>query len=172
MEHELICRDRVLTAALVREGDGWRLETDGAAVAVELLEQRDGRLELRVDGRRRTVYAVRDGDRVLVFMAGRTWELRERDPDAPPDDGPGGGPRVTAEMPGKVVKVLVAPGQTVAAGEPLLVLEAMKMETEVAAGVAGTVAAVHVAPGQTVAVEELLVEIEPAAAPEGADGDG
>ena len=168
MRHELTCRDRLLTAELVRDGEAYRLAWDDGTAAVAVLEGRDGRLELLVDGRRHTVHAVRDGDRVLVFCDGRSWELRERDPDAAGDDGPGGGPRVTAEMPGKVVKVLVTPGQAVAPGEPLLVLEAMKMETEVAAGIAGTVAAVHVSAGQTVALDELLVEI----APEGEAADG
>ncbi len=162
MRHELICRGRTLAVELTRDGDGHLLQLEDRRVPVEVLESRDGRLELLVDGRRRTAYAVRDGGRVLVFCDGRTWEVQEADDDADTDQGgPVGGPRITAEMPGKVVKVLVEPGRRVAAGEAVLVLEAMKMETEIAAGVAGIVAAVHVTAGQTVAQDELLVEIDP-----------
>jgi biotin carboxyl carrier protein len=62
----------------------------------------------------------------------------------------GGDKIVKSPMPGRVVKVLVAKGDSVAAGQGLFVLEAMKMENEVRARVAGTVAEVHVAAGATV----------------------
>jgi pyruvate carboxylase subunit B len=70
---------------------------------------------------------------------------------------------VTTSMPGTVVEVLVAEGDTVKAGDPVLVSEAMKMETEIQAPVAGTVRAIHVAKGETVNPDETLIEIEPAA---------
>jgi pyruvate carboxylase subunit B len=66
-------------------------------------------------------------------------------------------------MPGTVVEVLVAEGDAVKAGDPVLVSEAMKMETEIQAPVAGTVRAIHVAKGETVNPDETLIEIEPAA---------
>jgi pyruvate carboxylase subunit B len=67
---------------------------------------------------------------------------------------------VTPSMPGTIVDVLVAVGDQVKAGDPLLVTEAMKMETEVQAPISGTVAAVHVAKGDTVNPDETLIEIE------------
>jgi acetyl/propionyl-CoA carboxylase alpha subunit len=66
---------------------------------------------------------------------------------------------ITAPMPGTVIRVLVAPGDTVEAREPLLVLEAMKMETPVVAPYAAVVKAVHVAEGDPVAGGALLVEL-------------
>jgi acetyl/propionyl-CoA carboxylase alpha subunit len=66
---------------------------------------------------------------------------------------------ITAPMPGTVIRVLVAPGDTVEAREPLLVLEAMKMETPVVAPYAAVVKAVHVAEGDPVAGGALLIEL-------------
>ncbi|MBU6366822.1 MAG: acetyl-CoA carboxylase biotin carboxyl carrier protein subunit [Gemmatimonadetes bacterium] len=62
-------------------------------------------------------------------------------------------------MPGLVVRVLAAPGDQVAAGAPLLVMEAMKMENELRAPAAGVVRAVHAAPGQAVEKGAVLVEL-------------
>ena len=67
---------------------------------------------------------------------------------------------VTSSMPGRVVDILVSVGQQVKAGDPVLVIEAMKMENEVPAPVAGTVRAVNIAKGDNVNPDEALVEIE------------
>ena len=68
--------------------------------------------------------------------------------------------RVTAPMPGTVIRVLVASGDRIAARSPLLVLEAMKMETPLAAPYDAVVKAVHVEEGDRVAGGALLVELE------------
>ncbi len=67
---------------------------------------------------------------------------------------------LTAPMPGTVITVLVAPGARVAARQPLLVLEAMKMETPLVSPYDATVRAVHVGEGDRVAGGQLLVELE------------
>ncbi len=66
---------------------------------------------------------------------------------------------VTSSMPGTIVDVMVKMGDTVKAGDPVLVIEAMKMENEVPAPVAGTVKAIHVAKGDSVNPDEALLEI-------------
>ncbi|MEM7432483.1 MAG: sodium-extruding oxaloacetate decarboxylase subunit alpha [Pseudomonadota bacterium] len=73
---------------------------------------------------------------------------------------PATGNAVAAVLAGNVFKVNVGPGDTVTAGEPLLVVEAMKMETEVVAPADGTVTAVHVAVGDVVAVGDALVSLD------------
>ncbi|MGD1993670.1 MAG: biotin/lipoyl-binding protein [Anaerolineae bacterium] len=67
---------------------------------------------------------------------------------------------VLAIMPGKIVRILVEPGQTVDEGEPVCVLEAMKMENELQARQSGTVQAVHVKVGEDVEKDQVLIEIE------------
>ena len=68
---------------------------------------------------------------------------------------------VTTAMPGAIVEVLVEIGKKVKAGDPVLVIEAMKMENEVQASVTGTVIGVFVAKGDTVTPDESLIEIQP-----------
>ena len=67
---------------------------------------------------------------------------------------------VLAIMPGKIVRVMVEPGQQVEEGEPVCVLEAMKMENELHARQSGTVRAVHVEAGDDVEKDQVLVEVE------------
>ncbi len=85
----------------------------------------------------------------LTVKARRSSPWQPRDPR-----------RVTAAIPGTILRVLVAPGDQVACGQGLLVLEAMKMANDVQAPVAGRVAALHVATGQLVARGALLVELD------------
>jgi 3-methylcrotonyl-CoA carboxylase alpha subunit len=103
-------------------------------------------------------------DRVLVAVAGRTYvfetgEAARRGGDAGKRSG-----KVAAPMPGKVVTVLVQVGDTVDVGQPLVVLEAMKMESTLVAEVAGKVTAVAAVQGTTVEGGAVLVEIADAAA--------
>jgi acetyl/propionyl-CoA carboxylase alpha subunit len=98
------------------------------------------------------------------------WRLNLPAPPAePPPDiqqathartGQGGGQSVPAPMPGTVLTVLVAPGEHVQARQPLVVLEAMKMEHPVTSPFEAVVSAVHVAPGDRVAGGAVLVELE------------
>ena len=68
---------------------------------------------------------------------------------------------VAAAMPGRVLKLLVEPGDAVVAGQPLVVLEAMKMENEVKSPRDGTVASVDCAPGRAVSQGDILIRFRP-----------
>ena len=79
---------------------------------------------------------------------------------APASAAPAGaGTPVTAPLAGTIWKVLASEGQTVAAGEVLLILEAMKMETEIRAAQAGTVRGIAVKAGDAVAVGDTLMTL-------------
>jgi len=80
-------------------------------------------------------------------------------PAAPPAAEASAG-AVLAIMPGKIVRVMVEPGHKVEEGQPVCVLEAMKMENELRARQGGTVRAVHVKPGDDVEKDQVLLEIE------------
>jgi pyruvate carboxylase subunit B len=88
---------------------------------------------------------------------------RKREPHAsgsqrPSPTQPG---HVTTSMPGTIIDVLVKVGETVDAGTPVLITEAMKMETEIQAPIAGKVTAINVVKGDAVNPDETLVEIQP-----------
>lgn len=76
------------------------------------------------------------------------------------DGGKRKGMKVKAQMPGKIVRVLVQEGQEVAKDQPLLVMEAMKMENEIRAQGDGRVKQLHVQPGQTVETGAPLLVLE------------
>ncbi|HEU5423412.1 MAG TPA: biotin/lipoyl-containing protein, partial [Nitrolancea sp.] len=75
--------------------------------------------------------------------------------------GPAAQGAVVSPLQGTVLRVAVAPGQTVVAGDLICVIEAMKMENEIHSTAAGEVVRVDVEPGQTVQIGAPLVEIEP-----------
>ncbi len=156
---------------------GRTIVIDGTPVAVELVA-RGGSVSTRLDGADVTLAVQRAGTEWRVTLPDRSVAatvVRDRDVVwvaidgeihrcTAGDDARGGGaaggvrsPKVIAPMPGKVLAVRVAVGQEVAAGDPLVVLEAMKMETIVSAEAAARVTEVHVADGAMVEPGQVLV---------------
>ena len=120
-----------------------------------------------VDGRQYELSVTRQGDTGYRVSGGDGTELVDvLDPlthmaaQGEAQAKHGGGHRVNAYMPGRVVRVLVEDGTEVEAGQGLLVLEAMKMENEIAAEHEGRVRHVFVEEGQAVEGGDPLVEIE------------
>jgi geranyl-CoA carboxylase alpha subunit len=123
----------------------------------------DGQGLCVVDGVLQRAAFHREGPLLWLAHEGRAHAVEDRTYAAATRRGPAGGDgRVRATMNGRVVAVLVALGQAVQAGQPVLTLEAMKMEHVHHAGVAGVVSALHVAAGDQVAAGRVVVEISPA----------
>jgi biotin carboxyl carrier protein len=100
-----------------------------------------------------------------VTMRGKTYPISVIDPrrlrmDADSDRHHHGTAEIAAQMPGKVVRVLVEEGQEIASGAALLVVEAMKMQNEMKSPRAGVVVSVNVSAGETVEAGQLLATIE------------
>jgi len=112
-----------------------------------------------VDGRTRRALVVRHRDRVLVALGGRTYAFAAGDAAREASASGGGTGKIAAPMPGKVIAVLVQVGERVEHGQPVVVIEAMKMETTLTADVDGEVTRVAAAPGETVDGGSVLVEI-------------
>ncbi len=150
-----------------RSSDGFEVTVDGRRHAVDLicLDGAIASLRFAEDGRSFQVTYQHGGDRKWRVAVGeREFELAVLTPVEAIDEAAGargrGPSRIEAPIPGKVVAVAVVAGDEVAAGQQVVVLEAMKMENELVAEQAGRVAEVHVAPGDTVEAGAVLVELE------------
>jgi 3-methylcrotonyl-CoA carboxylase alpha subunit len=139
-------------------GDSLRFAVDGREHSLEGEELPNGQLLLRLDGRAFKARAVRDGEYWHVLCEGdyRRFALA---PLAVEDDSAGAG-SLAAPMSGKVVKVLTQMGAKVAKGDPLLILEAMKMEHTIAAPKDGVVKEIHYSAGEQVPEGAELITLE------------
>jgi len=169
METRLRQGARTIGVTLADDGDGQRAEIDGRVlhvrqVATHRVRTADGteaaEVLVAIDGQTSRAIVVRTGDRILVSLDGRAHAFALGEESS--RGAAAGGTGVTvAPMPGKISRVLVAAGDAVEPGDPLVVLEAMKMETTLRAEVAGTVRAVSAEAGAMVEAGAVLVEIVP-----------
>jgi biotin carboxyl carrier protein len=150
-----------------RQGNEYTVEMDGHRLDLELVGLDGAVASLRFPASGRSLqitYHQGLNGSWRVTVGQREFDLEVLTPaeaveavSAARNSGPS---RLTAPIPGKVVAVKVEPGDEVVPGQALVVLEAMKMENELAADQTGKVAAIHVAAGDTVEGGELLVELE------------
>ncbi|MBL6080592.1 acetyl/propionyl/methylcrotonyl-CoA carboxylase subunit alpha [Belnapia sp. T18] len=140
-----------------------RLTASGAGWAGDLLlagrRLADGALQVVLDGTAHRVPILRDGEAVQVMLPEGEWTLRWLDPYAPPGGEAAGAGRLSAPIPGRVVQVLVQPGESVTRGQVLAVLEAMKTELRITAPADGVVAHIGCAPGDSVEEGAELVTL-------------
>ena len=149
-----------VVAAWAKAGD-WRLQLGDRTVIAGGDRRPDGTLSLVLDGVRRHVVVLDHGSETVVFADGGSWRLIEIDPLAPrAEEDPTAG-RLTAPMPGRVTQLMVAAGAKVRRGEPLMIIEAMKMEHTVAAPADGVVEAVRFAVGDLVEEGAELIALAP-----------
>lgn len=137
--------------------DGIECELE-ASPDVELVRWGDRWLVRAPDGTHSAV-AVRMGDKVLVSYRGHVYEVERGMRHRPAATAASG--EFHAPMPGQIVDVLVSEGDTVEAGQRLLVLEAMKTQQPMSAPFAGVVEALPVVKGQQVVLDQLLVRVAP-----------
>ncbi len=143
-----------LAVDVIRKPDGSAaVEMDGRALDVDVAEA-DGAVSIRVGNRMVDLWLEGDGSQVHFVGAGNrssavveSERARQEASSRPLDVG---GSQVSAPMPGQVVKVLVQEGDEIAAGQPVIVVEAMKMENELCAERAGKVVEICAQPGQHV----------------------
>ena len=159
-----------------------RLEIAGAVHELDLLRERDGAYLVSTQGEQHrfeidaiegsairfragelmeTARFHRDGETLHILHGGVTLAVRDLTLSAPQSAVTSGGDgKVRAQLNGRVVAVLVKQGEPVAAGQPVMTLEAMKMEHVHRSAIAGTVSAIDVAEGEQVTTGRIVVEIE------------
>jgi geranyl-CoA carboxylase alpha subunit len=161
-----------------------KMEIDGAVRDIDICRGREGGYLVRLaecdtrfaivelsgdlirfhhDGVMETAHFLRDCDRLYVQQRGITHTVRDVTLAAPEATASSNGDgKVRAAMNGRVVAILVKDGDRVTAGQPVLALEAMKMEHVHTAGIAGTIAAVDVAEGDQVTTGQIVIDIDAA----------
>ena len=150
------------TLTVTGPGAAPQVTLDGQAVPVDVFPAGPALYSLLIAGQAYEVDCLPAEGGYLVLVNGQPFQVALGPAGAPAPAAPGAAPgrEVRAPLPGKVLRVLVAPGAPVARGAPLLVLEAMKMENEVRAPRAGTVVALPVAAGATVKGGDVLVVLD------------
>ena len=150
MLHEFKVSGEIAQVTVARDGEGWLLGEYRASVLT------DGRIMVQLDGRSRIAHSAKVGDVWWVHIDGHIFCIEKTEAGSVDGDSDGG---MTAPMPGKILEVKVADGQTVEAGELLLVMEAMKMEHRIVAPTDGVVARVNFSMGDQVQQGDILVEM-------------
>ena len=149
---------------VIGPGRRYRIEANGSVVEIAIAGTQHGAVRYAADGQERSAdYAVA-GE--ILHLRCDALDLAVRETLYVPRSGAGSAGstdrEVRAPMNGKVVAVLVKEGDAVAKGQRLVIVEAMKMQHEMAAGGSGTVVRLTVKPGDQVATRQLLVELKPA----------
>jgi len=149
VESEVSRKDALIKAAVGESACEWRLlKADGPRF---IFETDSGVVQ---------AYAIRQKDELFLHLDGRSWRLKDvSEESGRTDAGQSGDLRVVAPMPGTVIKVLVGEGDVVKRGQPLVIVEAMKMENEVRAASDAEVCRVLVQAGEKVGFGQQLVEL-------------
>jgi 3-methylcrotonyl-CoA carboxylase alpha subunit len=121
----------------------------------------DGRGVMSIGGHEVAFARATLGDRQVVRLGGRTFDVSRVDPFSKGGAGGGAQDALKAPMPGAVVTVHRQPGETVARGEPLITIESMKLQTALSAPRDGVVAEILRAEGQTFVKDEVIATLEP-----------
>jgi geranyl-CoA carboxylase alpha subunit len=154
--------ERIFEVEIMRARDGsYVAEFDGRKHRFEIDELGRDTIRFRTGGVMESAKFFRHSDRLHVLHRGMPIAIRDLTLAAPETAASNGGDgKVRAAMNGRVVAVLVKPGERVAAGQPVMTLEAMKMEHVHVAGIAGVVSATDVVEGEQVTTGKIVVEIE------------
>jgi 3-methylcrotonyl-CoA carboxylase alpha subunit len=151
--------EREIGVRLRFAAEGLRLAIEGREYAFEGKQDSGGLLQLRLDGHRFNATAVREGPGWHIFCQERSRRLALRQ-NAHEDDSEAVPGLLTAPMPGRIIKVMAQAGRKVAKGDPLLILEAMKMEHTITAPADGVVKELHYAAGEQVLEGAELIRLE------------
>lgn len=145
---------------VTRGQQGSRVWRDAKAHSAAL--HRTGELcTVTVDGLSAEMSIITRKEEVLIHAFGRTWRVLVVDPIQRALGASEQSDVARAPMPGVAISVMVKPGDTVIDGQPMVIIESMKMQTEICASRAGTVAEVNVRVGETFAQKAPLVSLVP-----------
>ena len=156
-------RGLVTVALRRRTGAAWDVSIDDAAPRIASVATEPGAtIVVTLDGVTGSLLAHRDRGVTWIGLGGTAWEIHDHDTRRDrlrPDAALGGYGPIRSPMPGMVIDVLVAEGDAVSAGQPVAIVEAMKMEHTLIASLDGVVSIVHAAKGRPIGLDEPVVTI-------------
>ena len=164
MTYDIVIDGKTYRLDLKQAEGRWSCRVDGRDVDVDAVLARPDVLSLRLGNNAYEVKCERVGSDIHIWVGSRRFSAEVRDPRSLRSRGrfaDDHGPRkLTAPMPGKVVRLLLGEGATVEAGTGVLVVEAMKMQNEVKSPKKGTIQKILVGEGAAVNAGDVLAIVE------------
>ncbi len=164
MLYDVIIDDKSYRLELNRIDDRWSCRLDGKEMEIDAVLARPNVLSLRIGNLAYEVKSELVASDAHLWVGSRRFAVEVRDPRslrARTRAGEEHGPRkITAPMPGKVVRLLVREGDAVEGGRGIVVVEAMKMQNEIKSPKKGTVAKIVVGEGDAVNAGDVLAIVE------------
>jgi len=160
MKYSLKIGKELINFELFPEDNGYRIETEEKKFKSELIKIDSNLYSMILNGKTYTIALKKEGKAIEIFYKGETFIFEvpsTRDKSAL--ENASGIDKIVAPMPGRVVKVLKASGEKVAEGEGVIIVEAMKMESELKSSIDGTVTEVSAKDGDTVDLGAHLITV-------------
>lgn len=157
------------TTEITLNGDNDTAIVDGSETTYQFSGPQNGRYLLRIGHKLYTIDNVSKNGKTVEFTLDGKWVTSEVKTDQDllleklgfKTDTAASAGTLNAPMPGRILELLVAEGDEVELGDPIAILEAMKMENELKAPISGTIASITVSENTNVEKNQLLLEIEP-----------
>jgi 3-methylcrotonyl-CoA carboxylase alpha subunit len=154
--------ERTVEVDVTEVGDGYLLAMEGKEIRVDCRTVGGGIRTLLIDGRSYETGTMPTRDGIDVYVSGDVFRVKVADElwarvEEAAHTGPGGPEEIVSPMPGSVVRIAVEPGQVVTPGHTVAVVEAMKMQNDIAAARGGTVSEIRVEAGEVVDQGSVLV---------------
>ncbi|UCG51319.1 MAG: hypothetical protein JSW58_14155 [Candidatus Latescibacterota bacterium] len=163
MQYEFLYDGKTYSVTVDKGKETFKVTLGDRTLEVNASVLSPGLLSMIVEGRSVLAHTARDDGGRIICIGGVSWVLSnpraEENASGTGATGTGDG-MITTPMPGKIVAVHVNEGDAVEKEQPLLVLEAMKMQNDILSDVKGVVKKIHFKPGDQAAFGEPLVEIE------------
>ena len=165
MIYAVTVANKTYRVELQREGEAWKCRLDGRELPLDVTSAEDGVLSLLIGGRSYEVKQEITGGETNIVVGQERFSVALSDPRSLRSRRRAGGAeqgvrKITAPMPGKVVRLLAAEGSTVQAGQSVMVIEAMKMQNELKAPKDGVLRKIKVQEGAAVEAGQALAEVE------------
>jgi biotin carboxyl carrier protein len=165
MIYEVTIGEKAHRVELARKEAGWECKLDGRSVPLDVTETQEGVLSILLNGQSYQVKQDLAGGESYIVVGHKRFPATVRDPRSlrsrlTSDSVRQGVKKLSAPMPGKVVRIMAPVGTEVETGQSILVIEAMKMQNELKSPKKGVVKRLNVIEGAAVEAGQALAEVE------------